>query len=56
MLRIRYGDRDLQLAVRDVILHLVYLADGQATADLGALAGGVGVLVPKLQLGIPFAL
>ncbi len=31
----------------DVVCHFVELADGQAAADLGALAGGVGVLLDQ---------
>ncbi len=49
MLRIRYGNRDLfGQPFADLVFHFLELADGQAAADLGALAGGVGVLLHQI--------
>jgi hypothetical protein len=39
----------------DVVFHLVEPADGQAAADLGALAGGVGVSFPSCTWEYTFA-
>jgi hypothetical protein len=44
-------DRDLcGQPCADVVFHFLELADGQAAADVGALAGGVGVLFYQLTV------
>ncbi len=45
----RYGDRDfVREPFADVVFHLVELADGQAAADLGFFAVGVGVFLDQV--------